>query len=678
MQTLIRSVVLASALMAALIEAYLATIQLYSSLFWFSIALAIGVFAIGYRARTAGLPIAMMAMYLMPAVYLRWLGRGGEHFGLEIIWILPLLGLIASGRGALTWSLPRTWQWPLVTWALVVSVSWPIVFLRELDFYPGILPLGGIANSSIGGTPWDTGLNVTYFALGHLVGILWIDALFRWFRREPFLVFASRVVMPLAFAAAIASSVALYQGFVDLSFLNTRFWAYMLRASGTLGDPNKFGMIAAFWAIGSVALGRRLPTPWSWIVSLGGFFLAFAGVWITGTRTGLAALMIATVFLAIEAVRDWRARAAAGGPARSLTKPVIAGAVIAAALALALTQAGTHTVIGRGVLTLLPFGEVGVIKGLNRLLWERDGYGPAAIQMVREHPAAGVGVGSFHTLVHDYGRPLGYDIPTDNAQAWIRHQVAELGLIGSIPSIWWCIVFAQLLFSPPRAGGDRFTAGALRGILIGFAVASLFGMAGQSMAVIITFWTFAFWFAQARDHHAGSKDPEPQQGVGRGAGSSGPAAITAVLVLLHAGVTMVDAKGELRPVNRAQRFDWPYSYGLRSLEDDPGGNPAGRRWTLERSAVVVPVKGKVLKFVAWIDHPDADERPVPVKVWADSKLVYSGDLKRSAVISLDIPASPGEKNIVIKTWIGRLWRPADSGRGDDRELGLSIRDWVWE
>lgn len=141
---------------------------------------------------------------------------------------------------------------------------------------------------------------------------------------------------------------------------------------------------------------------------------------------------------------------------------------------------------------------------------------------------------------------------------------------------------------------------------------------------------------------------------------------------------MVDAKGELRPINRAQRFDWPYSYGLRSLEADPGGNPAGRRWTLERSAVVVPVQGKVLKFVAWIDHPDADERPVPVKVWADSTLVYSGDLKRSAVISLDIPASPGEKNIVIRTWIGRLWRPADSGRGDDRELGLSIRDWVWE
>jgi hypothetical protein len=93
---------------------------------------------------------------------------------------------------------------------------------------------------------------------------------------------------------------------------------------------------------------------------------------------------------------------------------------------------------------------------------------------------------------------------------------------------------------------------------------------------------------------------------------------------------------------------------------------------------VIDVKGKVLKFTAWIDHPDADERPVPVRVWADSKLVYSGDLKRSAAIVLDIPASAGEKRMLIETRIARLWRPSDYGRGDTRELGLSIRDWVWE
>jgi hypothetical protein len=86
----------------------------------------------------------------------------------------------------------------------------------------------------------------------------------------------------------------------------------------------------------------------------------------------------------------------------------------------------------------------------------------------------------------------------------------------------------------------------------------------------------------------------------------------------------------------------------------------------------------VLKFVGWIDHPDADEHPVQVRVWADSKLVFSGDLRRSASITLDIPATPGEKHLILETWISRTWRPSDYGRGDRRQLGLSVRDWAWE
>ena len=77
-------------------------------------------------------------------------------------------------------------------------------------------------------------------------------------------------------------------------------------------------------------------------------------------------------------------------------------------------------------------------------------------------------------------------------------------------------------------------------------------------------------------------------------------------------MTTVDAFGDLRPHNRAQRFDWYYRYGFYTndndgtdLEPDPGGNPIGRRWTMKDSLAVIPVKGKTLKFVAWIDHPDS-------------------------------------------------------------------------
>ncbi len=122
------------------------------------------------------------------------------------------------------------------------------------------------------------------------------------------------------------------------------------------------------------------------------------------------------------------------------------------------------------------------------------------------------------------------------------------------------------------------------------------------------------------------------------------------------------------------RFNWFYRYGLLDLDADPGGDGPGRRWTMKESLAVIPVHGKALKFVGWIDHPDGDDRPVRVRVWADSALVYDAGLRRSSAIYLDIPAKPGATHMVLQTWISRTWRPTDFGRSDPRELGLSVRD----
>ena len=112
---------------------------------------------------------------------------------------------------------------------------------------------------------------------------------------------------------------------------------------------------------------------------------------------------------------------------------------VAVLLIVALRFSNTHTIAARGTLGYLPFyGDRGIAASANELLWERFGYGPAAIEMVMEHPIDGVGIGVFHTVVHDFATLRGYTgedaIPTDNAQNWFRHNIAELGIIGSIPA----------------------------------------------------------------------------------------------------------------------------------------------------------------------------------------------------------------------------------------------------
>ena len=664
MPQLTRAIVVASAILAVFAESYLATWYPPEWDIWAASAAFVVAAAIGHRWRSIAMPIVLSMLYLMPAILIA--AGINENYSFDYIWLMPLTGLAVSGPGMQRWSLPSRWQWPLVTFAMLVAVSWPVVFMRETDFDLAVLAMNP-SNSSAGSSPLDTNMHVTYLAAVNLVAVLWIDALCRWYRddRERFI---REVVYPLAATAVIGSLLAIYQGFVDMTFLNRGFWTYMLRVAGTHGDPNKLGAIAAFWAVGALVITRRMRAAWAAAASVAVIVIGVAAVWTSGSRTGLAAIMVGLAMSAIEAIRATRF---------DLKRAVTVGGavlVISALVVVILQQASTHTVVQRGTLGYLPFiGDRGIAQSANELLWERMGYGPAAIQMLQEHPIAGVGVGAFHTLVRDFGSMRGYDgddaLTPDNAQQWLRHNLAELGIIGTIPVIWWLVLLALLLFRR-TGGGDRLSIGFVRAALLGFLVASIFGMPAQSAAVMITFWTFVFWLMVERGVAS----------FATGAGWTTFAAIaTAMLVVIHVGATVVDARGDLWPRNRAVRFGWFYKYGMSELEPDPGGNPVQRRWTImPKSLAVVPVGGKVLKFVAWIDHPDGDDRPVKTKVWADGKLVFDGEIRRSAPLFLDIPATAGRTHMVLETEIDRLWAPRDYGMPDRRGLGLSIRDWVWE
>ena len=664
---LTKAAVIASTLAAAFLQLYLATRLLYPQLFFIVAAAFLAAVAMGAWRPGPMTAVVMALSYLAPAAYGVW--AGFENFSFEIVWSLPLLGLLISGRDAWRWSLPAQWRWPLVTWALIVAASWPLVFLREIDFYPGILPLRGVSNTSIGITPWDAVTSVTYWSLVHSIGLLWFDRLFGWYANKP-AALRTAVLLPLAGAIAVACGLGAYQAFVDLRFLNPHLWPHMGRASGTLGDANTFGVIAAIWAPAAVVLARTWPGRWSIVAAVGGVAIAMVGVLTSGSRTALVAIGIGLAAIAFESVQAWRRTEASARPSLKRMAPIAAGALIVAAVVLVVAKGSSITsVVDRGSLQYLPgFGDVPVAEAARELLWNRFGYGQAAGLMIAERPLAGTGVGTFHLLVPDFAMAaMGKKLAPDNAQSWYRHHLAELGALGSIPWLAWCAVFTFALLSKTTTG-ERFSIGVLRGGLVGFGLVSLLGMPGQSLPVALTFWTMAFWFATLKGVPAATMTPWPRATW----------MLTAALVAVHATITLADARGDLRPRNRSLRFGWEYGYGLGRVEFDAKGVPERRTSRNHRSLAINPVKGKVLKFVAWIDHPDGDERPVHVRVWADSRLVYDGDLKRSAAIFQDIPATPGRTHMVIETEISRLFNPVEFGSDDRRELGLSIRDWVWE
>jgi hypothetical protein len=675
MNTLTKGVVMASTLAAALFDLYLASQGLTAVRVAGLVLLAAAV-AGWLTGRRVVVSTILFLIYLAPVAWLLW--YGSETYSFEVAWIVPVVGVTLLGRDAWRWSIPRPWRWPLVTWALAVAVSWPIVALRELSFDPGMLWVRGSTNVA-GVSPAESAMWSTHVALGHLVGLLWVDALWRWYASGTRDRFVREIVWPLAGAAVIAAAVGAYQGFVRIDFLSGHVWPYMNRATGTLMDANTFGTVMAFWGPGLLALllgagARGREGGWRnggarWGLLAAAFVLSFAGVWTSGSRTALAGFMlvmaVAAHYLWTERLRGRTTRV----PPLAVTAAALGLIAIVALVAFVARGSSTTSVFAR-IPSLVPGMQSDASLGRTIVdLWQRFGYGTAAMRMIGEHPLQGVGVGGFHTLVRDYSMLVtDQSLAPDNAQSWYRHVLAELGVLGSAGALVWTLVFARRLFSKATRTSPDAAARIGAGVLVAFGLLSLFGVPGQSASIVLTFWVFAYWVATA----LGNAEEAPA------AGRWPIAATIAVLLMvgIHAALTFASARTDLLPAHRAGRFGWDYSFGISSLERSPDG--LDRRWTAERSLSTLRVEGRVLKFVAWAEHPDANERPVHLRVIAGGKQVFEGDLQRQSAIRLDIPATPGAKTMVLETFIDRTFRPSDYGSRDRRDLGLAILDWRWE
>src|SRR5262249_60500975 len=136
----------------------------------------------------------------------------------------------------------------------------------------------------------------------------------------------------------------------------------------------------------------------------------------------------------------------------------------------------------------MPSGSASPVRDYLVEMWNRNGYGTGATAMLADYPLFGIGVGTFQSVVSDYVGGL----PPDNAQNWIRQQLVEFGVLGSLG---WMIWLAMFGFFVLRFRQSHNTATWIsRGMLIAFGLISFLGVPGQDVAVAITFWAVAFCY----------------------------------------------------------------------------------------------------------------------------------------------------------------------------------------
>ena len=612
--------------------------------------------------------IVLVFIFLMPALLLVLHGDFSVYYG--TIWLAALLGAIVPASVRHGWRFPARWKAPLVLWALTIALTWPVVVMREFDFRPRLL-LNAYHLSR-----WDIEalrpIAIVWICdvastLG--MGLLWFDWLCCVFGDdEPR--FRRRLLPVLAASWSITTVVGLYQFFGDMLFLNFGLFGALKRASGTMRDANPFGIVAALGGAWLVAAASLTRSRLFHALSVCGLGVSWVALWASGARSALALAVVAFVSMVYGA---WAALVR-----NRYSRRTQIGLAAVAVLAIALVAAAPFLVRDeRGPIARMRDTRLGSsVSGFLQTLSVRNGYGLVAMDMIRQFPFFGVGIGSFNLLVRDHHFLMTGDrtLFPDNAQNWYRHQIAELGLVGSVGWMFWVVGFGWFVLSTTAPPPRRFAVTVARGLLAALALVSLVGMSTLNVAVAITFWTLAFWCVVLSGVPSASLPSESvrrSEGLLAGRWSKWTWLVVWSIVATSIGGTVYTARHRLRIPQLAVDVGFPYHYGFSEPERVDLTNPSSV-WAGRHAVAVLFPQTRWVKVTLSVDSLNIAKGPVDVKMWCAGQLVVATKVAGVQPITHYVQLPEGAMRLLVETRVSRSVRPADFGLRDTRELGLLV------
>lgn len=653
----------------ALLAAHLAVGRAWAGMGTAAVTLGVACAGLAIFDRRT-IALVLVSGCLLPAIVWWRLETFGVQFWM--LWLAALLGAMLPRLLLAPSFLGPRFRAPLTLALLAVVVATPLVILREIDFYPPLL--GEMPGAVLSGLPWFSTEWILQVAVATLVTTLCFD----WFVSTPGFDIERHAIAPLALTIGLSAVVAIYQMFVDVTFLNQTVYGGLGRAGGTMFDANVSGVLAAM-GIGFAAYlasGGEQRRPWLALVPV--FLLA---VWASGSRTGLVA---AAIVLTTSAFSWWR-QSGAG----NRNTPVNRRAIVAVAAVV--------IVLGAGALAALSFVDTTTVGPLQRFakllpgaggqtrgaalaeLWNRNGYGAAATWLIERYPLAGIGIGAFHL----FGPPLTPvgTLPPDNAQNWLRHQVVEMGALGALGWVLFALVFAVFVLRRWRGVDPRLNH--LRGVVLAFGVISLFGLPTQEAVPAVTFWVAAAALVRGRSgDSAAAVSAVSAESTLASATVHGrplrPVTMAGILLVTVAFgvVTWQTATTRLRVPVRARQLGWPYAYGFYAPEGDPMSG--AERWMADRATALVDIHGPFMRLSVRSPLPDTARQPVAVKVWSEGKLALTTALNSDAAATVTLPMPVGLKQVLLDIEVSRTVRPVDLDPSvhDERRLGALV-SWTF-
>jgi hypothetical protein len=410
-------------------------------------------------------------------------------------------------------------------------------------------------------------------------------------------------VWPITVSWVLALAIGIYQGTVDITFVNGGAYLLLRRAAGGMKDANLFGVSVALWGPFVYMLCGRWRTRWTQPLGVAALALSWYGMWVSGSRNAFLTAILGVIAVATAEIRALDARR------RVWTLGLFAVALVAVVIVgyrIPTENSPVHRLAPMfSGMTEMPLGALLVDR------WDPYFFGRTAWRAFQDSPVFGIGLGMFHSLVGPYSQMLGHDpLPSDNAQNWFRHQLTEMGVVGSIPWAMWVCCAAVLIVSPAR---DRYRAWLAKGALLTCGAFSLIGMPGQSIVIVVLFWTIAFVVTQ----QVTPRWPRVLVTVINRPALACLLAVVCVIGTAVAGRTMT-------PVQRASRFRERYGAGVAEFSETEGRGEFSIHG--RRAMTVIEPTSRLLKVSA---VRIADGAPVDVQISVNRRMLSAGPVSRS-------------------------------------------------
>lgn len=275
-----------------------------------------------------------------------------------------------------------------------------------------------------------------------------------------------RSLLVAASAGAALSALAALLRFAPME-RTSEYWKHVGRISGTFTDPNALGVGLALLVPLSAAALLELRGAIR-AVPAAGLLLAPFALERSGSRSALIVLAVAALGVAIGGFRS-------GGKIRRAVLVAGGGALVVAAVLLAFAPRGGSAVAGGLVRRV---GGALSARSLVELTSHRPVFWGAALEIVREEPLSGCGLGGFpFEFPVRYERTFGPARFTDNATNAFLDVAAESGVpalllgIGAVTSL--VLLALETLVRPLPGAGWAAVGGAAA--VIGLLVVSLTG-----------------------------------------------------------------------------------------------------------------------------------------------------------------------------------------------------------